>query len=42
MNTFLILLLGYVAGRSETFHKKAREYWQDFSDGYNEGIKEGL
>lgn len=41
MNTLLILLLGYCAGRSDHYHKKARRYWEEFRNGYQRGLKEG-
>ena len=40
MEAFLILVMGYMFGRSEAYHAKARKCWKDFKDGYDEGIKE--
>lgn len=40
MNTLLILLIGYCAGRSDHFHKTAKQIRDDFMSGFNAGLKQ--
>ena len=37
MNTLLILLMGYCAGRADHYHKKAKENWEVFKKGFRKG-----